>query len=1074
MKKFFSLLIAACSAFLVALIPASKASAAEDTSLRTFPTAEEMAADSFELNGVKYIRTSNDYIGTYVAEPQSVKTLVLLGKVGNIRVNYYDGPFFENYTNVEDVIVLNHYFDGTIDALKSIPQAFDLYVGGRLAFNYGFEEINVNNLYICNPYAVDTSMMFSSYMLEHTVGSPIYTINYLDYVPVFEEVANSYNNGTTKITNVDGKVLDLTKVSSEDCKYPMEVFYPYEDFSYTPPLLGCEGYAYHDGYGELTDPKSLITYVITSVDKKLDTLYYDWHYENDSFKALPNTLVLASYNGDSISQASGKNIVAFNNSSEFAIVDFRYFETIRFYPADENGGTAITDYTSHAGFAGGMTVYLPEEYADTHFADIKADTNIKTLELYSLDEYEKPMYSKFKSNDGNIYKVADQTLKISDLESDIMECENNGAVFNTETPIDLQIASFKQGGSTTTPDTNNPTTPDVDDNVVYEDETEWIEGYKSAGSIMYYGDYDIEDILNIASKYILWQDGMMLTDEYEVEYEITVDNRLRTEIYKDGQRVANLEAPIEKLESSTVGDFIYLGMHQGRGALIIDKNNQTPLDQVADYVLRHYTNVESIGKIAAEDDKVSGYFKHVYAENQLVIDMNVITTDLSKIDDADNATIEYETYICPDDNIEDPESAYNVKTIKAIYIPKNMSAITIPSVISEVIVTYNGGINGTVVPFGSSHGFIDNQNEYSFTMIGMLPNNIKYKHEVPVKLLSTTERVAYVLLDDDTVIVVTLHNAVESNEQLTALANAFLKDTIGVANPNVTLSEEVNLNATGTYYGSTFSGSNELLVVNSGVAALNFSTAANPVDESQLYDFYQVMSNIYYTDNYSLEEVVKLIGKHIVMYNGIQVSSGYKLDAVISKDTITFSVYLNDTLVTRITTKPHVVKNSEVGPFIYAGLGHRGVIVVEQDKETTAKIQDLYEYVLTNVAGAKEVNSINTTLSYSELGSDRFYEVYEHINNNYYNYQTTIIVTTFEEEAKETEADKHVVISTVKPSIMDEITEKAEKLFEEFKTKFENNKAFKTLALVLGSVLGLLLLWGIYSIFRKFFRWLRK
>ena len=59
--------------------------------------------------------------------------------------------------------------------------------------------------------------------------------------------------------------------------------------------------------------------------------------------------------------------------------------------------------------------------------------------------------------------------------------------------------------------------------------------------------------------------------------------------------------------------------------------------------------------------------------------------------------------------------------------------------------------------------------------------------------------------------------------------------------------------------GDKPSKKNELVVVNSGVAALNFSTAANPVDESQLYDFYQVMSNIYYTDNYSLEEVVKLI-----------------------------------------------------------------------------------------------------------------------------------------------------------------------------------------------------------------------
>ena len=662
-------------------------------------------------------------------------------------------------------------------------------------------------------------------------------------------------------------------------------------------------------------------------------------------------------------------------------------------------------------------------------------------------------------------------MSISDIETDIAQCEANGAVFNTERPIDLQIATFKETGSTGNPDTNNPTTPDVDDNVVYEDETEWIEGYKSAGSIMYYGDYDIEDILNVASKYILWQDGIMLSEGYDVEYEITVDNRLRTEIYKDVQRVANLEAPIEKLETSTVGDFIYLGMHQGRGALIIDKNNQTPLEQIADYVLRHYTNVESIGKITAEDDKVSGYFKHVYAENQLVIDMNVITTDLSKIDDADNATIEYETYICPDDNIEDPESAYNVKTIKAIYIPKNMSAITIPSVISEVIVTYNGGINGTVVPFGSSHGFIDNQNEYSFTMIGMLPNNIKYKHEVPVKLLSTTERVAYVLLDDDTVIVVTLNNVVESTEQLTTLVNAFLKDTLGVANPNVALSEEVDLDSTQVFYGSTYSTDKELLVVNSGVAALNFSTAANPVDESQLYDFYQVMTNIHYTDNYSLEEVVKLIGKHIVMYNGIQVNSGYKLDAVISKDTITFSVYLNDTLVTRVTTKPHVVKNSEVGPFIYAGLGHKGVIVVEQDKTTTT-IQDLYEYVLTNVAGAKAVNPVNTSLTYSELGSDNFYEVYEHINNNYYNYQTEVIVTTFEEEAKETEADKHVVISTEKPSIMDEIKDTVNEWTDSFKDKFENNQTFRTVSMLLGTVLGIFLILGIVKIFKKIFRWL--
>ena len=357
MKKIFTLLIAAVSAFVLALIPSAKASAAEvPEGFRTLPNEAEMAVESFELNGIKYTKDQNGYDAIYVDEPQSVETLVLLDKIGDQRVFYYDGPLFEAYTNVKDVIVLNHYFDDTIEMLKSIPQAFDLYVGGRLGFNYGFEYIKVNNLYICTPYAVSTQMMFSSYMLEHTVGSPIYTINYLDYVPAFEEVATAYNSGETKITNVDGKVLDLTKISSEDFKYPMEVFYPYEDFSYTPPFLGCEGYAYHDGYAELINPKKLITYVITGVDKKLDTLYYDWNYENNSFKALPETLVLASYSDESISYADGTNVIAFNNTGTFAIVDFRYFETIRFYPADENGGAIIEDYTSHQGFASGMTV----------------------------------------------------------------------------------------------------------------------------------------------------------------------------------------------------------------------------------------------------------------------------------------------------------------------------------------------------------------------------------------------------------------------------------------------------------------------------------------------------------------------------------------------------------------------------------------------------------------------------------------------------------------------------------------------------------------------------------------------
>jgi hypothetical protein len=410
-----------------------------------------MAAESFVLNGIKYTKGEEKYSADWVDAPETVETLVLLDKVGSKLVAYPDGPLFVNYTNVKDVIVLNHYFDNTITVLKSIPNPFDLYVGGNLGFNYGFQDIKVDDLYICNPYAVSTQMMFSSYRLEHTEGTTMKSINYVDYVPAFEEVVSAYNSGETKIVNADGETLELIKVAEQDLKYPMEVFYPYENFSYTPPFLGCEGYAYFKDYTAITDPKNQMSYIITGVDEKLDTLYYDWHYEIDSFKALPETLVLASYSDESISYADGTNVIAFNNTGTFAIVDFRYFESIRLYPADENGGAVIDDYTSHQGFASGMTVYLPSEYADTHFADVKADTNIKSVELYSLSDYEKPIYSKFKSDDGNVYKVADQTLSISDLETQIAECTSKGALFTTDTPVDLQIALFNETGSTGAP-----------------------------------------------------------------------------------------------------------------------------------------------------------------------------------------------------------------------------------------------------------------------------------------------------------------------------------------------------------------------------------------------------------------------------------------------------------------------------------------------------------------------------------------------------------------------------------------------------------------------------------------------
>ena len=88
MKKIFTLLIAAVSALVLALIPTAKASAAEvPEGFRTLPNEAEMAAESFELNGIKYTKGEEKYSADWVESPETVETLEDLDDVQDVYYN---------------------------------------------------------------------------------------------------------------------------------------------------------------------------------------------------------------------------------------------------------------------------------------------------------------------------------------------------------------------------------------------------------------------------------------------------------------------------------------------------------------------------------------------------------------------------------------------------------------------------------------------------------------------------------------------------------------------------------------------------------------------------------------------------------------------------------------------------------------------------------------------------------------------------------------------------------------------------------------------------------------------------
>ena len=52
--------------------------------------------------------------------------------------------------------------------------------------------------------------------------------------------------------------------------------------------------------------------------------------------------------------------------------------------------------------------------------------------------------------------------------------------------------------------------------------------------------------------------------------------------------------------------------------------------------------------------------------------------------------------------------------------------------------------------------------------------------------------------------------------------------------------------------------------------------------------------------------------------------------------------------------------------------------------------------------------------------------------------------------------------------------EKFDNFFDNLKSKYEENNVFRILTITLGSILGLLLIYGAYKLIKKIIKWFRK
>ena len=57
--------------------------------------------------------------------------------------------------------------------------------------------------------------------------------------------------------------------------------------------------------------------------------------------------------------------------------------------------------------------------------------------------------------------------------------------------------------------------------------------------------------------------------------------------------------------------------------------------------------------------------------------------------------------------------------------------------------------------------------------------------------------------------------------------------------------------------------------------------------------------------------------------------------------------------------------------------------------------------------------------------------------------------------------------------LVDNVKDGMNDWFNDFKTKFEENKAVKTASIIIGTITGVLLIYGVYLLIRKFIKWLK-
>lgn len=799
------------------------------STIREVVTRAEME-EGFEMGGFQYqLYSSTSYrIDIYPVEhPEEVKNLFLFSVLFDEDENQYtmrrsNLTTLEQYTNVENVISLqnNCNFSGL---LSTIHHSFDFYSFGRESMNYN-SSANIDKFYICTPYETAYTNIRSTGIYENLQKSKIKEIYFMDYTL---DWAKPYVEDTTPLTNSLEEEITISVQSTEESIFSQN--YIDSVCSKIPKLKAVDFKAtpYYTDSSNTIDLKFL-QYKISDINPKIKSFVCKENYLlKEDTPELEDVIVEGNFDLNQFSHLHAKHLIYTKNPENFKLNNADMFDDVRFILQENN--TEIKYFPIDTGESGVITTksnpfYIPEGYHPEYNSISNYYLTKSHVQTYNPEDYTLKL-KQFESDNGSIYYTNDETLSIDALESYIKEMTDSNFTFNTTEALDTQYQAYLNSKE------ESPTTND------FVDDSEFVNGYQALGSIYYTSSKPLDDILKIASNYLLQKDGKRTDEEKEVSLQIDKDT-LSTIIKVQDKIVASTVSKLHKLDTKDYGEFIYL-QNPGAyyGVFLFDttsKTTKTPTE-IYTYLLNEVTyadtipapNFKEFSLTIPSSIDISSSLIHTNG-NKYKVELECLSFDLSQAKDISNPDISYKEVISPDDDKEDAQSDYAVKTITKIYLPNTLNASPIPSSINTSIITYKKeSYTGNPCLHTTTSTNINDGKDYSILMAGSLPDSVWYEHTIPVSILANSYTMAFALCEDNTIIVILPLIQKLTTTTLETELESFITNVLKVSDSNLKLADDMNLQVTQTYIGSTYKNGNIDVVVSGDSRLLNTSEEDN-------------------------------------------------------------------------------------------------------------------------------------------------------------------------------------------------------------------------------------------------------